>query len=653
MANTTIPRESPLVSQGSRFGPVFNRKDQCAFVKVSRRDNTRAVVNLDTMTLVQYAEKHECPSDPVDSDQSLFVPIFCKECYGTEACDYTEALAGIALCGAGSFLVGVCSVFGVAEDETYPEARRDFIVGNELSFSGACHPQPGKALFMHKTNNEIGRVKCYWHVHSRSADKTFLYCCVACAETEYAAGVVKPEMSMGFSLGTAGDNKCGPVTEECSLVSVPMRPGCFCVAVGPKDLPSVMTRMGFSSLKDHVLDAGAKRGVEDGELGESSPCQTLAETVQSLKKVVLDQATEVRVLRDVLEAIRIQNDLFTRMLGRPCDGDALFTFQGAKEFTKRTGVKTKLCAGVIPTDRDANVDANPGDTVVSDQRDSDMALNQTQVDELLKLLPQQQHQQNQPQQNTQQAQLQALQNLMQLAPMFHWFSQPQKSYVSSPQHQRSGEGTFGSAHPTAPLDRNERSFDCSTLSEEQKRRIAMEYNKEESERQAVSHRQQEKMLDSIKASIRDVMLEQQRGVEREPARDKLLSLASDTPYKRVRQQSDVDDDAEDTGLPKLLRELRELTRCISKRDKNKCGDRDDANPLCEMETEPQRGSAAPPSMTCEAPPAPPPPVQQSSGVAAKQQAGYTLAHQSGSQSGSAVNVSNSVADFISAVVAKN
>ena len=247
---------TPLVSQGSRLGPLFCVKDQCAFVKVSNKDEKRAVVNMTSMTLVEYAEKCSYPEGALGSDQSVFVPIFCKDCYGTNEDDYTEALSTIVSVGSDKFLVGMCSVFGVAQGEVYPESRKGFITGNEMSYSGACQLQPGKAVFMHKGKREIGRVMCYWHVHSRSADKTFLYCCVACKDTEYTKGILTPEMSMAFSLGTVGDNNSGPVTEECSLVSVPMRPGCFCTLVKGKDLPKNMIRMGFSTLKDSVLDAG-------------------------------------------------------------------------------------------------------------------------------------------------------------------------------------------------------------------------------------------------------------------------------------------------------------------------------------------------------------------------------------------------------------
>lgn len=300
MADTGI---GPLVNCGSRVGPVFSKKDNCAFVKVSHLDTKRAVINTDNMTLVQYVEKADYPDGSLESDQSLFVPIFCKECYGTEDGDYTEALDNVTSCGAKGFIVGMCSVFGVADNETYPNSRKDFMVGNDMSFSGACQPQPGRVLFMHKADKEIGRVKCYWHVHSRSTNKTFLYCCVVCHNTEYASGVLDPDMNMGFSLGTVGDNGSGPVTEECSLVSVPMRPGCFCVVVEPKDLASSMIRMGFSSLKNYTLDAGATRGTADGKSGTRSQHEDFTTTVQSLKKVVLDQATEMRVLKDVLEAM--------------------------------------------------------------------------------------------------------------------------------------------------------------------------------------------------------------------------------------------------------------------------------------------------------------------------------------------------------------
>lgn len=74
---------------------------------------------------------------------------------------------------------------------------------------------------------------------------------------------------------------------------------------------------------------------------------------------MLEQAAEVRVLKDVLEAIKVQNSVLTQRLKCPDDPDTFFTVQGAKDFTRRTGVKTKLCAGI--TEEDINVGLDPGE----------------------------------------------------------------------------------------------------------------------------------------------------------------------------------------------------------------------------------------------------------------------------------------------------
>ncbi|KAK7915592.1 hypothetical protein WMY93_011353 [Mugilogobius chulae] len=253
---------------------------------MSKKDKRRAVINLTSMTLVDYVDAAAIPKEELQSDQTLFVPVFCKECYGTNEDDYNEALARIVSGGRNRFLVGVCSVFGVAQGEVYPDSRKDFVVDNEFSYSGACHPQPGKAVFLHKVKGDIGQVMCYWHVHSKSVDKTFLYCCVACNENDYTRHVLDPNVfSMGFSLGTVGENGSGPVTEECSLVPVPMRPGCFCTLVtGEKELYQAMSRMGFSTLKYRTLEAGVERsateefGAQQGEVPGSS-CQQATDTV--------------------------------------------------------------------------------------------------------------------------------------------------------------------------------------------------------------------------------------------------------------------------------------------------------------------------------------------------------------------------------------
>ena len=404
---------TPLVSCSSRVGPVFCTNDQqCAFVKVSKEDAKRAVVNTTSMTLVDYADRCNYPEGPLRSDQSLFVPTFCKECYGTRDDDYAEALANIVSCGSTMFLVGLCCVYGLEGQEVYPESRKDFILGNDMSFSGACHPQPGKAVFLHKVKRNIGRVKCYWHVHSRSAEKTFVYCCVACDSSEYTKNVLESEMNMGFSLGTVGDNKRGPITEECSLVTVPMRPGCYCTPGTGKDIAQLMTRMGFSTLKDSVLDAGLdvdeiSAGVVDTQTetnsdGSKESADVLTETVKSLATAVLDQAAVVRALKDVIEAMKVQTSVLTQRVKFPNDPDTLFTVQGAEDFTRRTGVKTKLCAGIRPTDEDTNTRATnpPGETLApnSEHTEETMAVAQTQIDTLIKLLQQPQQQQPQQQQ---------------------------------------------------------------------------------------------------------------------------------------------------------------------------------------------------------------------------------------------------------------
>lgn len=669
----------PLVSQCSRVGPVFCKKDMCAFVKVSKEDKKRAVVNMTSMTLVDYADRSECPEGPLGSDPSLFVPIFCTECYGTNEADYTEAMATIVSSQRDKFLVGVCSVYGVSQGEVYPESRKDFIVGNDMSYSGACQPQPGKAVFLHKVKKDIGRVKCYWHVHSRSVDKTYLYCCVACDDTEYTNGVMKPEMSIAFSLGTVGDNKSGPITEECSLVSVPMRPGCFCTMVTGPNLAQTMTRMGFSTLKDSALDAGidakdsasvvyAPTETASDVLDGSSQCQSITETVISLRKAVLHQAEEMRVLKDVLQAIKVQNNVLTQRLTCPDDPDTLFTMQGANDFTQRTGVKTKLCAGIKPTDQDTNrgVTYSTGDTLSPKhkQMEDTMAVTQTQIENLIKLLqqqpplPQEQHQQQPVVPHHQQyqqslAQLQALQGFMHLVPTLQNYTQPQAQHLWNPQQQQqhTGQGFYRGESmykPSGSSNPGDKSFQYGTLTEEQRRKIAMEYNKEESERQAVSQKEQEKMIDSIKSSIRDVIVEQQRSaVSQEAAAsnqssmDTLQSLARDTPYKRARKQAKDDHDPGDVS--KLMNELRELTKQISKRGNS--GSSEESCDLVTMDTE-DMGAATPSSSNIQPPQ--PPAHQSTTAVMNKQQAGYSLA----SCGSGSLNSSTSVADFISAVVTK-
>lgn len=649
---------SPLVKQGSRLGPVFSTKDQCAFVKVSNDDKKRAVVNMTSMTLVDYVDRDEYPEGPLCSDQSLFVPIFCKECYGTIEDDYTEALASIVLDGSDKYLVGVCGVFGVSPDEVYPESRKEFIVDNDISYCGACHPQPGKAVFLHKAKKDIGRVKCYWHVHSRSVDKTFLYCCVACADNDYTNGVTVSEISNGFSLGTVGNNKIGPMTEECSLVPVPMRPGCFCTLVTSEDVRRTMTRMGFSAIKDSVLDAGIDLTAGDSvptaqmetisdALDDSYESRSITETLKSLRVAILDQAAELQVLKDVIEAFKVQNSVLTQRLNCPDEPDTLFTVKGAKDFTRRTGVKTKLCAGVTHTDEDTNggptyPTANTSSPKRKQMEDT-MDVNPTQIDNLIKLLQQQLQQQQVPSpqsvlpQQQSQAQLQALQSFMSLIPTLQQLTQPHHPWNNQ---LYLGEGTRGGQakyNPNSVVNTSDTSFHHGTLSEEQKRLIAMEYNKQESERQAVSKKEQEMMIDSIKSSIRDVLLEQQGSSvsqdfsSAQSDMETLRSLARDTPYKRVRKQPKDDLDSRD--ISRLMNELRDMTKSISSRDRD--GSSVEDLEAVRMDTD----------IVGEIIPSPSNDQQSSTVVMKKQQAGYTLP----SSEDSPPETSSALADFISAV----
>lgn len=652
--------EAVAGAMGSRLGPVFATKDRRAYIKVRKDDSVRAVVDLSTMTLVDYATPEQYPDEPVRCDRSLFVPIFCKECYGTHDAQYNGALQAIKSSGADTFIVGMCSVYGVASGEIYPDSRLEYIVPNDLSFSGACHPQPGRALFMHKTEKEIGSVKCYWHVHSQSTNKTFLYCCVARADTEYAAGVVQPETSTGFSLGTVGDNAKGPVTEECSLVSWPMRPGCFCVVVSAKDLPSTMTRMGFSCSKDAALDAGEK------PLGLSTTlCApetlTSAERVgqqdaEALRKMVADQTAEMRLLKDALEAVKVQNNLFTRLLRGP-DEDALFTLRGAREFSRRTGTGTKLCAG--DTTDEKPLDREPEQT--SDARNAgEMAATQSQVDEILKLL-QNQHRQQQPpqqQQDMQHAQLYAFHNQTQPNPVYLPYPAAVQPHNPTAFHRRYGDAGLPDANPKAAFPRSESPMDYDSLTQEQRRKIAMAYNREEAEKQAVAQKEQERMLESIKASIKDALKDQMSksaSTESQSEQyDTLRMLAKDTPYKRVnhtRSSESTDDDNDVAGLLRELRELRELTKELSARravvaDKPKTNlgnpntanqNRSPDNQTVAMEAE-NTSQAAQSAV-----------VGDHSLVTAKQQAGYA----SVAQASAGRSTGDSVSDFISAVVSKH
>lgn len=642
------PSSTPQCDSGT--GPVFATKDGCAYVRVRQDDSVRAVVNMSSMALVAYATPEDYPPGPLRCDRSLFVPIYCNECYGTQESHYARELKEIGA-SDGSFVVGMCSVYGVATGEHYPDSRQEYIVPNELAYSGACHPMPGRALFMHKAENDIGLVKCYWHVHSRSSNKTFLYCCVARADTEYAAGVVKPETNVGFSLGTTGDNAKGPVTEECSLVSWPMRPGCFCVLVSAKDLAATMTRMGFSVAKTRTLDAGANPPATEDDRGTLGPLlaggQGERDDDAHLSKIMSDQLAEIRVLKDMLEAMKVQNHLFTRLLKGP-DKDALFTLRGAEDFSRRTGVETKLCAG----DTDIAADTQVLTETRCANNTGHMAATQAQMEELLKLLQKQQpQQQDTPYANPYAAAYHHAAPGPLYMPYPHLHPQNPASF-----YRKDGLLGLTSAasmqHPAADMrhpaaDREAHRHE--PLTAEQRREIAMAYNREEAEKQAVIQKQQELMIESITANIKDALKNQApkpSAVESQPEQyETLRTLARDMPYKRTaaaRKNELADIEASDIAA--LMRELREI-REMTKDARAVTGNRN-APDIPNATDPPQNSGAKVVDMETESGDLHA--ADSRSQTAGKQQAGYSSA----SQTERGGSTKEYVTDFISAVVSR-
>ncbi|KAK7915591.1 hypothetical protein WMY93_011352 [Mugilogobius chulae] len=269
----------------------------------------------------------------------------------------------------------------------------------------------------------------------------------------------------------------------------------------------------------------------------------------------------------------------------------MFTVQGAKDFTTRTGFSTKLCAGVPPQGVETDTtNSHIADTLQisanNNEGETDMKAVQTQIETLINLL-QQQQQQQQPllpsPQHPPQHQQQLLQQtaLHQLSPSLQQFTQPlhqhQPYQLLQPQGQWNGaqfpqtaghyfhNPSNGLAHP----DREWSPYFGQPLTVEQKRRIALEYNKEEAERCAATQKEHHQMLDSIKASIRDAFLEQQQQQQQQPSSlkestdvDVLKTLARGIPYKRAPFKQTKDDHSSGE-ISQLMTELRELTNVIS------------------------------------------------------------------------------------------
>lgn len=679
-----------LVSDSSRIGPVFFTKDKFVFVKLSKtKGRPRAAINLMTKHLLEYTNDPTGEQDEnTNSDPSVFVPIFCTECYGTREEDYNEAALSMASLECDRFLIGACSVFGnlgLDEGEACPVSRADFFVDNDFAYSGACHLQPGKAVFLHKLDRDIGNVKCYWHVHSRSQAKTFLYCCVSCTENEYTKAVINPGASLAFSLGTFGDNSMGPITEECSLVPVPMRPGCFCTLVARKDLPLALRRMGFSSLKATSLEAsihtrqyqtafeGTREEPSDVLQGESSGDQEDThqqephdtETVQ--KVAVNKQVSEIQMLKDMLEYTQVENYVMRQKLKHPNDPDTLFTMRGAKDFSTRTGVDTQLCAGVKAKEQFINgrTEQAPCEETNTPEKDSGKAL-MSSMDNFTKQvqhkpLPEgsnhtlQQFQQQQPQQL--QAQLHNLQSLLPLASVLLGVQQQQQQQQQLQQQQQQQQqldfiaqnqqipwNTLLGAPPpfyansnVLPQRHSEHTPQYGHLTEEQKKAIALEYNMREAEKQAELQKREEKMLESIKASIRDAMTENHvegtspRLEYSQPCSETLESIAQQIPYKRVRKNtSDQDKNGDLSGFVRGLNTLRDIAIQLSSKNRESSESSDSSERECTSMS----------LKACET-------TEPDQCIQNKQQAGYTRNDNIGPES---ANPSKRITDFMSAVV---
>lgn len=177
----------------------------------------------------------------------------------------------------------------------------------------------------------------------------------------------------------------------------------------------------------------------------------------------------------------------------------------------------------------------------------------------------------------------------------------------------------------------------------------MAYNREEAEKQAVAQKQQERMLESIKASIRDALKEQsQKPGTTEPQSEQyemLRMLAKDTPYKRTSARASESAEIGTNDIAALMRELREIremtkdlssTRTVVDRSNLSEPSQNPGAQTVDMETEPNHTET--PAMT-----------EARSQTTAKQQAGYVSA----TQAEVVRSTKDSVSDFISAVVSKN
>ena len=379
-----------------KVGPLFSDDGKYIYLKLSEIDKHRAIIDRATMTLTEYVERDSItfPSEmELRSDKSLFVPIFCVDCYGTTQENYDAFLESV-LAGADDtdeFIVGVCCVFGDDGFEPNPGSRAKYKVTNELAYSAACQMQPGKAFFMHDTRYELGDVLCYWHVHSRNSEKTFLYCCVKCHHNEYTNTVMKYMketcFELSYSLGTRGENSLGPITDECSFVTVPMRAGCFCEVHKNDSLLHNLRSRGFSTVKEGALEAGML-----------SPLVSSENSISPLSSELEHCEPKLAALSNLLSGLMAQVHILTQRIDDPCHLETQYNRYGAEDYYKRTGNRPKLCAGVLQkTDSSAAVT----------ERSYTAPMEIHDVDSAIKLLNNYKQQQQEQQQQQQQQQLES------------------------------------------------------------------------------------------------------------------------------------------------------------------------------------------------------------------------------------------------------
>lgn len=388
-----------MVMAQLKVGPLFSDDGKYIYLKLTQIDKHRAIIDRATMTLTEYVERDSIafPSDTeLRSDESLFVPIFCVDCYGTTQENY-EAFLDSLLASADEtdeFIVGVCCVYGNDGCEPNPESRAKYKVPNKLAYSATCHMQPGKAFFMHDTRYELGDVKCYWHVHSRNSEKSFLYCCVKCQRNEYTDTVMKYMkgrcFELSYSLGTTGENSIGPVTDECSFVTVPMRPGCFCEVHKIDSLPDNLRSRGFSTVKDKALEAGLSPPVVSSE-------NSISPTSSALER----SEPKLAALSNLLSGLMAQVHILTQRLEDPYHPETQYNKYGAEDYYKRTGHRPKLCAGVLPKADSSTAETEGSHTEPMEIHDVDSII------KLLKNFKQQQQQQQLMSQQQQQHQLES------------------------------------------------------------------------------------------------------------------------------------------------------------------------------------------------------------------------------------------------------